>query len=78
MLWNPSTQLRTGYGATTNGGNLNISGTANIPIAIEAYTNLAKGNGIPLPATNLSWGSLDFSYPDCTNDPNRLYRIMGP
>lgn len=77
-LWNPGMQLGDGYGATTNGFSFNISGTVDIPIAVEACTNLVKGNWFPLQTTNLTSGSLDFTDPDWTNYPSRVYRIAAP
>jgi len=77
-LWNPVMQLGTGYGATTNGFRFNITGTADIPIAVVACTNLAEGTWTELQSTTLTGGSLDFIDADWTNYPSRVYRIAAP
>jgi hypothetical protein len=78
VLWNPVMQLGSGYGATPGGFSFNITGTADIPVRIEACTNLAEGVWIPLLTTTLSGSSLDISDEDWNSHPSRLYRITGP
>jgi hypothetical protein len=62
----------------SNGFRFNISGTADIPIAVEACTNLADGLWVPLENTTLSGGSLDFMDADSAHYPARAYRIAAP
>ena len=49
MLWNPLIQAgASGFGVQTNHFGFNITGTANIPIVVEACTNLASPVWTPL------------------------------
>jgi hypothetical protein len=66
------------FGVRTNRFGFNITGTANIPIVVEACTNLANPAWNPLQSCNLTNGSLYFSDPTWTNYPARLYRIRWP
>ena len=74
-LWNPLMQASsvgpTGFG-------LNITGTTNIPIVVEACTNLANGAWVPLQSLSLTNGAFYFSDPTWTNYPARFYRIRSP
>jgi hypothetical protein len=75
-LWNP--RMETGDGAFGVRGNefgFNITGTTNIPIVVEASTNLAGGAWVPLQTGVLTNGLLHFSDPNWTNYPARFYRI---
>ena len=74
MLWNP----RIALGVGTNGVTLNITGTTNIPIAVEACTNLLTSFWDQLETTNLVTGFLNFTDRASTNYPARFYRIAGP
>jgi hypothetical protein len=78
LLWNPTIDVGEGFGAGENGFGFGISGTTNIPIMIEACTNLAEGVWIPLQTNTLSSGALQFNDPGWTNHPSRIYRISGP
>ena len=51
--------------------------TANIPIVVEAYTNL-EIVWTPLRSANLTNGSFYFSDPQWTNYPGRFYRLRSP
>ena len=78
-LWNPAPQT-TGpnFGVSTNGFGFTITGTAGIPIAVEATTNLARAAWVRLQTCTLTNGSLYFSDPAWTNYPTRAYRISSP
>jgi hypothetical protein len=76
VLWNPVMEFVAD--PSTNGFRFNISGTADIPIAVEACTNLAEGIWVPLESTTLSGGSLDFMDANSTHYPARVYRIATP
>ena len=78
-LWNPAPQS-TGpnFGVRTNRFGFNITGTADIPIVVEACTNLANATWVPLRSLNLTNGTFYFSDPDWTNYPARNYRIRSP
>jgi hypothetical protein len=74
-LWNPLMQTS---GVGPAGFGFNITGTVDIPIVIEAATNLASANWVPLQSLNLTNGAFHFSDPDWTNHPARFYRIRSP
>jgi hypothetical protein len=79
VLWNP--QAQTGgatFSVRSNQFGFNITGTANIPIVIEACTNPANPIWLPLQTCTLTNGSIYFSDPDWTNYPTRLYRVRSP
>ena len=77
-LWNPQAQTSDGgFGVQTNQFGFNITGTTNIPIVVEASTNLA-GAWVPLQSVSLTNGSFHFSDPQWTNYPGRFYRIRSP
>jgi hypothetical protein len=75
VLWNPQMQF-TSIGLA--GFGCNITGTADIPIVIEACTNPANAYWAPLQSLNLTNGTFDFSDPNWTNYPARFYRIRSP
>jgi len=55
-----------------------ITGSANIPIAVEACSNLASASWAALQTCSLTNGSIYFSDPQWTNYPTRIYRIRSP
>jgi hypothetical protein len=75
VLWNPQAQT---IGVQSNEFGFNITGTTNIPIVVEAKTNLAGGSWIALLDCTLTNGSVYFSDPQWTNYPSRFYRIRSP
>ena len=77
-LWNP--QLHTpdpGSGIRTNGFGLTLTGTTNLPVVVEACTNL-DGVWTSLFTGTLTNGSIYFSDPQWTNYPGRFYRVRSP
>ena len=79
VLWNPQAQTSdTSFGVRTNQFGFNITGTANIPVVVEADTNLTGGIWTPLLTGTLTNGSIYFNDPQWTNYPNRFYRIRSP
>jgi hypothetical protein len=79
MLWNPKIQTAAGtFGMGTNGFGFTITGTTNIPIAVEASTTLTSGSWITLQTYFLTNGSLYFSDPLWSNYPGRFYRLRAP
>jgi BspA type Leucine rich repeat region (6 copies) len=79
VLWNPQTQTGDGrFGVGANGFGFNITGTTNIPLVVEATTNLAGAPWTVLQSCTLTNGSVYFSDPDWTNYPSRFYRIRSP
>ncbi|MGA2786631.1 MAG: leucine-rich repeat domain-containing protein [Verrucomicrobiota bacterium] len=78
-LWNPQAQTGdSGFGVRMNRFGFNITGTTNIPIVVDACTNLANSTWVPLQSCTLTNGSVYFSDPDWTNYPARFYRIRSP
>jgi hypothetical protein len=76
VLWNPVIQTQDGsFGVQSNQFGFTITGTANIPVVVEACTNPANPTWIPLLAGTLTNGSLYFSDPAWANYPERFYRI---
>jgi hypothetical protein len=79
VLWNPQAQTSdASFGVRTNRFGFNITGTADIPIVLEACTNLATATWVPLQSCTLTNGSIYFSDPDWTNSRSRFYRIRSP
>jgi len=74
-LWNP---LMQSSGVGPAGFGFNITGTADIPIVIEAATNLNNASWVPRQSLNLTNGAFHFSDPDWTNHPSCNYRIRSP
>jgi len=78
-LWNPMIQSRdSSFGPGANGFGFNITGTANIPVVLEACTNLAGSVWTTVRSCNVTNGSINFSDPGWTNFPARFYRIRSP
>jgi len=75
-LWNPVIQTGDGrFGVRSNQFGFTITGSANIPVIVEACTNLANAMWVPLSAALLTNGSFYFSDPTWMNYPGRFYRI---
>jgi hypothetical protein len=78
-LWNPLMQSGGPvFGVGPAGFGFNITGTADIPIVVEASTNLANAAWAPLQSLNLTNGAFYFSDPNWTNYSARTYRIRSP
>jgi hypothetical protein len=78
-LWNPQFQVGgASFGVRTNRFGFTVTGTANIPIVLEACTNLGRPVWQTLQSCTLTNGSLYFSDSNWTNYPARLYRIRSP
>jgi len=79
VLWNPQAQTADGsFGVLNNQFGFNITGTTNIPIVVEANTNMANANWTPLQSCLVTNGSIYFSDPQYRNYPSRFYRISFP
>jgi len=74
-LWNPQLQA---MGVQSNGFAFTITGTTNIPLVVEACTNLANASWTPLQTCTLTNGLFFFSDPQWTNYPARFYRLRSP
>jgi len=78
-LWNPAVNVAVlAFGPQPAGFGLPITGTANIPIVLEAATSLTGSSWIPLLSGTLTNGSIYFSDPQWTNYSRRFYRIRSP
>ena len=74
-LWNPIfTAVRLGPGALS----CTVTGTANIPVGVEACPDLLSDQWLRLQTTNLTGGVLEFRDSDATGHPSRYYRIAAP
>jgi hypothetical protein len=79
VLWNPLAQTCDGsFGIRTNHFGFNITGTTNIPIVLEASTNLTSSVWVPLQSGTLTNGSVYFCDSRWTNYSSRFYRIRAP
>jgi len=78
-LWNPSISIWDGhFGVIANQFGFDINGTVNIPIVVEASTNLPGSNWIPVESCSLTNGLIRFSDPQWSNYPARFYQIGAP
>jgi hypothetical protein len=79
MLWNPRFQVGdASFGVQTNCFGFNITGTTNIPVVLEACTNLSSLAWVPLQNCTLTNGSFYFTDSNWTNYPDRFYRLRSP
>ena len=79
LSWNPQAQTSDpNFGVRMNGFSFNITGTTNIPVVIEACTDLGSSTWIPLQSVSLTNGSFYFSDSQWTNYPGRFYRLRSP
>jgi hypothetical protein len=79
LLWNPQAEANpASFGVRTNRFGFNIIGTTNIPIVVEASTNLTSASWTALLSCTLTNGSIYFSDPQWTNFRARSYRIRSP
>jgi hypothetical protein len=79
VLWNPVIQAGgPSFGVQSNQFGFDITGTTNIPIVVEACTDLALPFWLPLQSLTLTNGLVHFSEPAQSNSPARFYRIGAP
>jgi hypothetical protein len=78
-IWNPKIETsHASFGVRTNRFGFTITGAANIPIVVEANSNLVGGVWTPLQTCTLTNGSIYFGDSNWTNYPVRVYRIRSP
>jgi hypothetical protein len=78
-LWNPLIHASgPGLGVQPDGFRLEVTGTTNIPVVVEACVDLSSMVWVPLQTNNLTGGALFFLDPAWTNHPARFYRIRSP
>jgi BspA type Leucine rich repeat region (6 copies)/Concanavalin A-like lectin/glucanases superfamily len=79
VLWNAQVQTGDGnFGVRTNCFDFTITGTADIPIVVEACTNLASPTWTTLQSCCVTNGSIRFSDPQWTNHTTRFYHVRWP
>lgn len=79
LLWNPQAQTSgAAFGVRTNRFGFNITGTANIPVEVQATTNLINATWSSVFTGSITNGSVYFSDPQWTNYAGRYYRIGEP
>jgi hypothetical protein len=66
------------FGVQSNGFGFMISWATNIPIVVEASTNLVNPTWFPISTNTLTGGLAHFSDPHWTNYARRFYRIRSP
>jgi hypothetical protein len=66
------------FGVKTNQFGFIISWATNVPVIVEASTNLANPAWSPVATNTLTSGSSYFRDPQWTNYPARFYRIRSP
>jgi hypothetical protein len=81
VLWNPMPIVQangTNFGVRSNQFWINVTGTANISIVVEACTNLNNPAWTPLQTLNFTNRSCYFSEPFQAKNSGRFYRISSP
>ena len=79
VLWDPLIQTGNGnFGVQNNQFGFDITGTTNIPIVVQASTNLGNPVWTALTNVTLTNGLFHFSEPLQPNTPSRYYRISSP
>ena len=78
-LWNPLLHADgPGLGVQPDGFRLEVTGTTNIPVVVEACVDLSNLVWVPLQTNKLTGGCLDFLDSPWTNHPARFYRVRSP
>jgi hypothetical protein len=79
LLWNPLIQAGdSSFGVCSNRFGFNIAGTANIPVVVEACTNLDCPVWTPLQTLTLTNGLSYFNDSQWLDYPGRFYRVTAP
>jgi hypothetical protein len=79
VLWNPLLRAtRPGDGLRSNRFGFDITGTADIPIVVEACSDMTSASWAALQICALTNGSIHFGDPQWANYPARFYRIRSP
>ena len=79
QLWNPQVLTNdANFGVRQNRFGFSIAGMADVPLVVEACTNVAAGRWTSLQTCTLTNGLISFNDPDWTNFPDRFYRIRSP
>ena len=67
-----------GFGVQSNAFGFIISWATNLPVVVEACTNLANHSWSPVHTNALTGGWSYFSDPQWANYPGRFYRVRSP
>lgn len=67
-----------GFGIQPNGFGFTVSWATNVPVVVEACTNLAQPNWTPLATNSLASGTNYFSDPQWKDYSRRFYRVGSP
>jgi BspA type Leucine rich repeat region (6 copies) len=67
-----------GFGVSSNAFGFTISWATNVPVVVQAATNLANPIWVPVATNTLTNGSCHFSDPQWTNYSGRFYRVGTP
>jgi hypothetical protein len=79
VLWDPAIHAKgTNFGVQNGQYGFDITGTTNLPIAVEACDDLSQSNWVVLKRLSLTNGLFHFSEPLQTNSSSRFYRIGFP
>jgi hypothetical protein len=79
VLWNPQAQTSgASFGVQANQFGFNITASTNVPIVVDASTDLANPAWTPLFIGTVTNGSFYFSDLNWTNYSSRFYRIRSP
>jgi hypothetical protein len=75
ISWNPQVQT---LGLQTNQFGFAITGNSNVVVVVDACTNLAAPDWLPVQTNTLAAGSTYFNDSQWTNYPIRYYRLRSP
>jgi hypothetical protein len=79
VLWNPVIQTTNAdFGIGPHGFGFNIAGTPNIPVVVDASSDLTPGSWTPLQTLSLTNGLVFFNDSQWNQNPMRFYRIRSP
>ncbi len=78
-IWDPQVSTtNSNFGVRSNRFGFTVNGAADLPIVVEACTNLANPVWEPVGTNTLTQGAFDFSHREWTNSPARFYRLRSP
>jgi BspA type Leucine rich repeat region (6 copies) len=79
IAWNPQIQSGgTNFGLGTNGFRFDVTGLSNMWFSVDACTNLAGGNWMPIQTNRFTNVTFHFDDPQATNYGARFYRLQMP
>lgn len=78
FAWNPQVQPDATFGVQAGCFGFTVTNAGSPTVVIEACTNVADNDWMPVATTTLLGGSSYFADPDTTNHPTRFYRFRLP